>query len=299
MAELLLQSKAASRNGRFHAAETYLLPSDEEGRVRLDIQHRLLMAHTPMIVPSGLSFNDGDAILDPGTGTGAWLNAMAKMLPPTITVYGIDISSGLFPPPLANTSLLACSTLDLPAEWTSNFVYVHQRLMVLAFTHEAWKKCISDFYRILKPGGWIRLEEYDSARVFDGYREPGPFYGRYLGSLSALGESRGITSDNLLKITGLLEGAGFREVQFTKSMTLLCGEDALAAGAWRSLKAPFLQIGGQYFCTASGGQVLIDVGLGLGATDEELDTFMDKMEEELRGTISELMFVTWTAQKPL
>ncbi|KZT60178.1 S-adenosyl-L-methionine-dependent methyltransferase [Calocera cornea HHB12733] len=281
----LLQFKATSGKKRYYSAETYLLPSDEEEHVRLDIQHRLLTSHTPMLLPSGLTLNHGDAVLDAGTGTGIWANAVAKMVPSSVTVYGIDIESRLFPPVLPNTKFLACSTLDLPSEWTSKFVYVHQRLMVLAFTHDAWKKCISDFFRILKPGGWVRLEEYDGVRVFDGYREPSPLYRRFLQGLSVLGEKRGIASDNLLKITGLMKDAGFEDVQFTKSMVLLCGEDALAAGmsAWRGLKARFLSVG----------------GLGLGAAAEEFDTFMDEMEEELRGSLTELMFVTWTAQKPV
>ncbi|KZT60179.1 S-adenosyl-L-methionine-dependent methyltransferase [Calocera cornea HHB12733] len=280
-----LQLKAAPGHDRYYTADTYLLPSDEEERVRLDIQHRVLTCHIPMLLPSGLTLKHGDAILDAGTGTGIWANAVAKMVPSSVTVYGIDIESRLFPPALPNTRFRICSTLDLPADWTCKFVYAHQRLMILAFTQDAWAKCISEFFRALKPGGWIRLEEYDCIRVFDGHREPSPLYGRFLKSLEALGEKRGIASDNLLKINGMLKHAGFEDVQFTKSMVLQCGEEARAAGmgAWRALKARFLSVG----------------GLGLGATAEEYDRNMDEMEEELRGSITELMFVTWTAQKPV
>jgi len=280
-----MASKDSSTTGRYYASETYLLPSDDEERARLDLQHKTFILHIPMLLPSGLILNHGDAILDAGTGTGIWADLVANLCPPTITVTGIDIESRLFPPTLPNTAYRVASSLDLPAEWTSTFAHVHQRLMIGAFSLDKWKSCIENFFRVLKPGGYIRLEEYDIYFAFDGYREPSPLHGQFIVALRALAESRGIAYDTLTKMTGLLEEAGFRDVQFTRSMLVYGGDDPRKStmGAWRGMKAPFLQAG----------------GLGLGATEAEFTTFMDSMDAELCGSVDQLPVVTWTAQKPL
>ncbi|EJU06519.1 hypothetical protein DACRYDRAFT_103463 [Dacryopinax primogenitus] len=71
-----------------------------------------------------------------GTGTGIWLLDMAKSVPSSVTLVGVDIQSRLFPPAQPNMKFFVGSTFDLPTEMDCTFALVHQRLMVAAFSYE-------------------------------------------------------------------------------------------------------------------------------------------------------------------
>ncbi|EJU06520.1 S-adenosyl-L-methionine-dependent methyltransferase [Dacryopinax primogenitus] len=270
---------------RYYTAETYLLPHDEDERERLQLQHDMLMKYTKSLIPPSLVLADGDKVLDAGTGSGVWLLEVARMVPSTIALTGIDIEKRLFPQPSSNTKFMVQTTLSLPEGWNSRFALVHQRLMVAAFSREAWKACISEFFRVLQPGGWLQLEEIDFLGVLEEAEIP-PLTHRFWMGARVLCEARGVSSDCLLRIPDLLEEAGFTALRMIKTR-IPYGSDKSARragiGAWKGMKAPFLKAG----------------GFDVARTSEEYDDFMDQVENEWRRLHFKRTYATWTARKPL
>ena len=85
---------------------------------------------------------------------------MAKTLPPTVQLYGIDLSTRLFPkavPP--NVQFLQHSVTSLPPSWTDKFHFVNQRYLTPALLVEEWPVALGEIYRVLRPGGQIQLIE--------------------------------------------------------------------------------------------------------------------------------------------
>jgi len=274
---------------RYYASETYLLPSDEEERSRLEIQYRMILSYTKDLLPANLTLEDGDAILDAGTGTGIWLNDVAKEVSPTISLVGIDIEGRLFPPPLPNQTFKVQSSLELPADWSSRFAFCHQSLMGLAFSSDAWKTCAEQYFRVLKPGGIIQLQEYDVLWTMGHDIVMPPYSVRALNALRQLCGLKNIDPDMYPKIAGLLTAAGFVDVQISKMDIPLAkggkATDALRSSidAWRGMKGAVIKLG----------------GLGMAETDEQFDVFLEAMAEEWRQGDFSMPYIIWTARKGL
>jgi len=80
-----------------------------------------------------LSFKVGDFVLDSGTGEASWLLKLAEEVPSTVSLFGIDISSRLFPAARApNMQFYEESITQLPRPWSSKFRLVNQRLLLAA-----------------------------------------------------------------------------------------------------------------------------------------------------------------------
>ncbi|KZT60176.1 S-adenosyl-L-methionine-dependent methyltransferase [Calocera cornea HHB12733] len=270
---------------RYYTADTYLLPHDDIERARLQIQHEMLMKYTKELLPSNLTLSDGDEVLDAGTGSGVWLMDVTRTVSPAVLFTGVDIEKRLFPQPLPNTKFLVQSTLSLPPHWSSKFTLVHQRLMVAAFSKDAWKQCISEFYRVLKPGGWLRLEEIDFLGVLEQEAIP-PLTDRFWKGARVLCEARGVSSDCLLRIPTLLEEVGFSDLQpIVTRIPYGSDENArrVGIGAWKGMKVPFLKAG----------------GFDVARTSEEYDAFIDQVEEEWETSNFTRTYITWIARKPL
>lgn len=96
--------------------------------------------------------------------TGAWLLDTAQEVPKTVELYGTDISDKSFPPtddvpPNAHFSVAPATAL--PSEWDGYFDVVHQRYVANALRASDWKTALSEFHRVLKPGGALQLVEID------------------------------------------------------------------------------------------------------------------------------------------
>ncbi|KZT60175.1 S-adenosyl-L-methionine-dependent methyltransferase [Calocera cornea HHB12733] len=274
---------------RYYTAETYLLPSDDVEKLRLERQHEMLKDQLGWeSIPSDLHLKSGDKILDAGTGSGTWAIDTAKSLPKGVTLIGIDIEKKLFPTPLPNTRFLVQSSLDLPQEWTSTFSLAHQRLMVCAFTENAWDSNISCFYRCLKPGGVLQLLEIDVLRVMSDDLPCPPLTARWMKALVALCQSRDIGPHAIVDIPEILKRTGFEDIQFQKKPLYqkgAAGKEARDAsiGSQRALKFPFLKAG----------------GFRIANTAAEFDDFLDKMEEEWATHEFAWLWLSWTARKPM
>ncbi|KIK61451.1 hypothetical protein GYMLUDRAFT_243627 [Collybiopsis luxurians FD-317 M1] len=201
--------------GRYYASEQYLLPADEAETARLGLQHRVFSkSFENRISLAPLNLQSGGRVLESAAGTGIWALEFFKESSKNGIVLDmecIDISDKQFPqkfPP--NVHFSVRSVIDLPAEWNSNFSYVHQRLLVLALDDSLWRKVISEFFRVLLPGGWLELVEIDTSC----YRD---YVGPCTNSLQSLALSmfaeKGIIVDMANYFPPLLEETGFVDVR--------------------------------------------------------------------------------------
>ncbi|EIW83089.1 S-adenosyl-L-methionine-dependent methyltransferase [Coniophora puteana RWD-64-598 SS2] len=233
------------------ADSAYVLPADEEEGNRLDLQHLLVKnVFGGRVIFAPIAFTDEDNVLDNGTGTGAWIMDVFQSIPPTVSFYGVDLHIRLVPAdPPENTQFIACSFLDLPADWTDKFALVNQRLMLAALTRENWTKCISEIYRVLKPGAWVQLVEIDGYLFSDDHDESAEWFSSLLGALFG---HKGLIQDCHKVIPSLLCEKGFENVVVEERKVRLGhkhGEDGIKmlenmVRVYQGMKAPIFEAGG-------------------------------------------------------
>ena len=92
---------------------------------------------------------------------GAWILDLAREVPGTTELIGIDVSKAQFPqntlPP--NVRFQVVSITDLPQEWTGHIDFVHQRLLIGGLLANDWPIALENYMRVLRPGGHIQLAE--------------------------------------------------------------------------------------------------------------------------------------------
>ncbi|KAL3448136.1 S-adenosyl-L-methionine-dependent methyltransferase [Aspergillus insuetus] len=157
----------------------YLLSAVETDETqRLDIQHRmnLHMLNQRMLhpeIPENL-----DRVADVATGNGTWIFDLIKYRKEnsgsTDTKYhGFDISDSLFPKPAAIETLnIDFSTQNFyqpfPEEHAGKYDLVHARHLSLTIRGaEDLKLAMQNISSLLKPGGYLQLEEYDFQTQID------------------------------------------------------------------------------------------------------------------------------------
>ncbi|KAE8139479.1 hypothetical protein BDV38DRAFT_269962 [Aspergillus pseudotamarii] len=138
-------------------ADSYPLGRDIFHSVRLDAQHLLRRLHTGYIVYPCIPINDNLRIAELGTGTGVWLFAAAKYLPPTTQLDGFDISHEQFPlkeqcPPTLRFDKMD-SFVDPPATLLDQYDVVH--LPMWASVGETAKQFAAGINKLF---GWVGLD---------------------------------------------------------------------------------------------------------------------------------------------
>lgn len=192
--------------------------------------------------------------------TGAWLLDLARKLPPTAIVHGIDTSTNLFPKlPPQNVSFSQHSVTNLPSGWSSRFDFVHQQLLATSLTREDWLKALQEMYRVLAPGGWIQLNEVAGWHA-------GPATARLLGSIISSYESRKIDLKIVEKLPELSNEAGFITVEVGKRSIALYGSSVRQAKARRSSLSTL----------RAGNNDAIDTGRGI----QSHESFLAELEKE-------------------
>lgn len=95
---------------------------------------------------------------------GAWILDLAKEVPSTIELHGVDVSANNFPKPSAipgNAQFTATSSTQLPQSWTNKFSFANQRFLCGALRRTEWPVVMSELFRVLQPGGKIQIIDLD------------------------------------------------------------------------------------------------------------------------------------------
>ncbi|KAH7160024.1 S-adenosyl-L-methionine-dependent methyltransferase [Dactylonectria estremocensis] len=148
-------------HGRRYCRE-YFMPNDEIEQLRLALQHQVfyhVMEGEFTLAP----IQDPTHILDVGTGTGEWAIKMAELLP-RCEVIGTDIAA------IAETRSVPMNVffeIEDAEDWDrlpDMYDLVHFRCMEGAFQN--WRFIYDNAFYSLKPGGWVEVQDFDSAEGF-------------------------------------------------------------------------------------------------------------------------------------
>ena len=142
--------------------------SNLDEMTRLQIQDQMLTAGMGGVLPEQSNPTIFQQVLDVGCGTGGWLIEAAKTYPHMTLLIGIDISDKMLD--YARTqaeaqgvsdriefaSMDALRMLEFPGNF---FDLVNQRCCGSFLRTWEWPKLLSEYQRICKPGGVIRVTE--------------------------------------------------------------------------------------------------------------------------------------------
>lgn len=159
--------------------------------------------------------------------------------------------------------------MELPAAWSGRFDLIHQRLLVAGLSPKDWPIALAEMYRVLAPGGWMQLGEISRWRA-------GPVTERHWNMVSVLHEVKSGYLRIADALPDLVAQAGFVDVTMKRlrvPMSAAAGEHANEAR--RNFKAVF---------SSMKTAVMKAGGLGVAASPEDYDAFMDSLEAEWRGT---------------
>ena len=113
--------------------------------------------------PSIPAPKEGARIADVATGTGIWLLDLAKEVPATVRMDGMDITLSQAPPKQwlpAQVSMTVWNIFeDVPEAFVGKFDIVHIRLILLVIPNNDATPVIRRLAKMLKPGGYIQWDE--------------------------------------------------------------------------------------------------------------------------------------------
>ncbi|KAF3803983.1 Secondary metabolism regulator LAE1 [Colletotrichum gloeosporioides] len=280
-------------NRRYHKYKEgrYTFPNDDAEQEREDMKHAMVVSicggklHTAPL-------ENPQKILDIGTGTGIWAIDMGDEYPEA-EITGIDLSpiQPSYVPP--NVHFIVD---DVEAEWLypdNSIDYIHLRHMSPAIRD--WTKVLDQAYRVLKPGGWIELQEMWWFYHCDDGTMPEDYALTKMIKLIWDGlEKFGIDRNLPNSYSGRIEEAGF--------VNQVRDKVKVPFGGWP--KRPDLRMIGSY-CAAVvyDGLYTINHGpltKGLGWTTEEVEVFLMEIRKDLLNTSihSYVHYETVAGQKP-
>ncbi|CAO3655008.1 unnamed protein product [Mucor hiemalis] len=299
-------SKSNSSHHKKHLVS--LLSEDEDEELdRMVAQHYILRTafdDVDFSAPVNLLLSQPDTVvLDFGCGSGTWTMELATQFPKAQFI-GIDKTSQ-FPKHIKprNCQFEQFEITDslgqdqkLPFE-DNSVDFIFQRDMNWGLTESAWLPLVKEYFRILKPGGWIELVEPDiethsSSNNYEDiligklvsalYQRHGdPFVSKRLSSFMATAGFRRIQSD----FKSIPLGWGYQKLFHAKKQrtTFRCSEFARAAAnhrleLYRSLQTWFSH---EYNVCKS-----------------KYETFLDELPDEWHQSRAYTNWHRSTAQKP-
>jgi ubiquinone/menaquinone biosynthesis C-methylase UbiE len=153
-------------------ASTYFVEdrSNQEEMERLEIQDKMLTEAMGGVLPELADLPTLQRVLDVGCGTGGWLLETARTYPTIEKLVGADISCKMITYAQAQAraqrldervefkTMDALRILEFPP---SSFDLVNQRLGLSWLRTWEWAKLLSEYQRVTRPGGIIRITEAD------------------------------------------------------------------------------------------------------------------------------------------
>lgn len=144
---------------------------------------------------------------------GSWLMDLAEEVPPSVELYGSDVSSNNFPQTYySNVHFLEASATQLPPEWTGKFDVVNQRMLLGALRAGEWPIALTEIMRVLKPGGCVQFAELDLPNCI----MAGPAVRRFRDLSFPFYEKLGLLIDAGQRIPRMAKEAGFVEITSEK-----------------------------------------------------------------------------------
>jgi ubiquinone/menaquinone biosynthesis C-methylase UbiE len=146
---------------------TYLIrPEDPTETSRLLLVDRLFTRAMGGLFPTNYSPSPGNIVLDIACGPGEWVLAVAHDFP-EIDVIGIDISHGMTQwaqgqakvRGLPNASFQIMNMLEPLIFPDNTFEFVNARCLSFAMHPGDWPRLIKECFRILRPGGILRISD--------------------------------------------------------------------------------------------------------------------------------------------
>lgn len=153
-----------------------------EEMVRLNRQANLVTREMGGALPESLNVNAFQDVLDLACGPGEWVMQIARSYPHLQHIVGVDKSKRMIA--YANAQAEAeevhkasfrvmdvTQPLDFP---DNSFSLVNGRFLLSFMRREQWPLLLAECFRILRPGGVLRISEQESGYTND------PVYQRYI-----------------------------------------------------------------------------------------------------------------------
>lgn len=185
---------------------------------RLLKQSFFLMQQMGGILAERPNFDGIHHVLDIACGPGQWATEVARMHP-SIEVKGMDLSQRMInfasakamQDGVENITFEVADATKLPLPYEDNsFTLVNASLIYAFMTRELWPRFIKDCWRILAPGGFLRVIQEDANIMCN---SPAMHQYHVLGSQALQRSGASFYSDQLgviPRLPGMFERAGFQ-----------------------------------------------------------------------------------------
>jgi ubiquinone/menaquinone biosynthesis C-methylase UbiE len=135
----------------------------------LQFQHKLFLREmNGELLPTSLPLENVQTVMDFICGPGSWGMEFSKKHPEK-QIYGVDISQRIIDHALGNAASLKSPNLTFqavdrrrPLPFPDNqFDLIHLQNGTSLFTLEQWPVIMREMARLLKPGGWLNLVDFE------------------------------------------------------------------------------------------------------------------------------------------
>jgi ubiquinone/menaquinone biosynthesis C-methylase UbiE len=164
------QTMSTRNNPSQEQPSTYFVQDrfNEEEMHRLQIQDQLLTSGMSGVLAEQADPGSFESVLDVGCGTGGWLIGVARTYPRMSALVGVDVSSTMIEYARAQAAqqqvggrvefrvMDALQMLEFPR---ASFDLVNQRLGLSFLRTWDWPRLLSEYQRVARPGGVIRITE--------------------------------------------------------------------------------------------------------------------------------------------